>query len=82
MDTKSQLLMAVATSNRGLLTRPEESLGIASLVTQLEGRNPTPAPTGRPDLLDGCWRLLYTTSLDVLGLGRLPGVTLGQVYQV
>jgi len=33
-------------------------------------------------LLSGCWQLLYTSSTDVIGLGRVPGVTLGQIYQV
>jgi PAP_fibrillin len=42
---------------------------------------PTPRPVEATSLLEGDWRLLYTTSADLLGLGRFPLVQLGQIYQ-
>jgi hypothetical protein len=33
------------------------------------------------DLLDGDWRLLYTTSQGLLGFERIPLLRLGQIYQ-
>jgi hypothetical protein len=41
----------------------------------------TPRPVEATSLLEGDWRLLYTTSSDLLGLGRFPIVQLGQIYQ-
>lgn len=33
------------------------------------------------DLLEGDWRLLYTTSQGILGIDQIPFLKLGQVYQ-
>jgi PAP_fibrillin len=52
-----------------------------ALVAQLEDRNPTPRPTEAGDLLEGNWRLLYTTSRALLGLDQVPLFKLGQIYQ-
>ncbi|MEN9218858.1 MAG: PAP/fibrillin family protein [Gloeomargarita sp. DG_2_bins_126] len=82
MQEKLKLLKAVAVTNRGLLASPRVQAELDQLIRQLEAQNPTANPAQTPELLSGCWQLLYTTSTDVLGLGRLPGVTLGQVYQV
>ncbi|MCS7031721.1 MAG: PAP/fibrillin family protein [Gloeomargarita sp. SKYG116] len=82
MQEKLRLLQAVATTNRGLLVTPQVQAEIDQLVRRLEAQNPTPNPVQSPELLSGCWQLLYTTSTDVLFLGRLPLVTLGQIYQV
>ncbi|MEN9253001.1 MAG: PAP/fibrillin family protein [Thermostichales cyanobacterium BF3_bins_165] len=43
--------------------------------------NTTPAPTATPELLNGNWRTLYTTSRDLLGLSGLPGIRAGEIYQ-
>jgi hypothetical protein len=82
MREKIQLLKAVAVTNRGLLASPRVQAELDQLIRQVETQNPTTNPAQAPELLSGCWQLLYTTSADVLGLGRVPGVTLGQVYQV
>lgn len=82
MQEKIKLLKAVAVTNRGLLASPRFQAELDQLIRQLEAHNPTANPAQAPELLSGCWQLLYTTSVDVIGLGRVPGVTLGQIYQV
>lgn len=81
MSKKADLLRAIAGKNRGLLTQELDRVAILDLIAQLEDLNPTPHPTQAPDLLNGDWRLLYTTSRELLGLGRWPIVQLGQIYQ-
>ncbi len=55
---------------------------IANQIVTLEALNPTPTPTAAPELLTGIWRNRYTTSEELLGLGRfVPGVTTGEIYQ-
>jgi PAP_fibrillin len=81
MTKKTELLGAIAGKNRGLLANELDKVGILSAIAQLEDLNPTPNPIERSDLLDGNWRLLYTTSRELLGLDRFPGLQLGQIYQ-
>ncbi|MFP5270938.1 PAP/fibrillin family protein [Coleofasciculus sp.] len=81
MVNKATLLEAIAGKNRGLLATETEKTAILAAVAQLEDRNPTPRPLEAPDLLEGNWRLLYTTSSDLLNLGRFPLWQLGQIYQ-
>jgi PAP_fibrillin len=78
---KLELLERLAGLNRGLLANEPDRLSIQSAIAYLEDRNPTPLPLEATDLLEGNWRLLYTTSQDLLGLGRFPVVQLGQIYQ-
>lgn len=78
---KLELLERLAGLNRGLLANEPDRLSIQSAIAHLEDRNPTPLPLEAPELLEGNWRLLYTTSQDLLGLGRFPVVQLGQIYQ-
>lgn len=78
---KSKLLETIAPLNRGLLATPEDRQAILAQIIQLEERNPTPNPTAAPSLLEGDWRLLYTTSQELLGIDRFPLVQLGKVYQ-
>ena len=78
---KTELLNEIAGKNRGLLVSELDKKMILSAVAKLEDLNPTPRPTEAPELLDGDWRLLYTTSGGLLGLDRLPLVKLGQIYQ-
>lgn len=78
---KTELLEAIASKNRGLLVNEIENVKVLSLVEQLEDRNPTPQPLEAKDLLEGNWRLLYTTSKGLLSLDRLPLLQLGQIYQ-
>ena len=81
MSAKAALLGAIAGRNRGLLAQEADKVALLGAIERLEDTNPTPAPLERPDLLDGNWRLLYTTSKDLLGLDRLPLLQPGQIYQ-
>ena len=81
MVQKTDLLDAIAPTNRGLLTSPEQNQDILTKVARLEARNPTPNPLGAVDLLNGNWQLLYTTSSELLGIDRFPLCSLGNIYQ-
>jgi PAP_fibrillin len=81
MIGKAALLEAIAGKNRGLLATDPQKQAILSAIAQLEDRNPTPRPIEALDLLDGDWRLIYTTSRGILGIEQVPLLKLGQVYQ-
>ncbi|MCT7951043.1 PAP/fibrillin family protein [Ancylothrix sp. C2] len=78
---KAELLGIIAGKNRGLLATPTDKTAILSAVAKLEDRNPTPRPLEAADLLNGDWRLLYTTSRGLLGIDQFPVFKLGQIYQ-
>lgn len=81
MSKKAELLEAIAGKNRGLLASEIDKVKVLSIVEQLEDHNPTPKPVEARELLEGNWRLLYTTSRGLLGLDRFPLLQLGQIYQ-
>lgn len=81
MVDKTTLLEAIAGKNRGLLATEQDKQAINSAIAQLEERNPTPRPVEAGELLDGDWRLLYTTSKGLLNIDQLPLFKLGQIYQ-
>lgn len=81
MVSKTTLLEAIAGKNRGVLANETEKAAILSAVAQLEDRNPTPRPLEAKALLDGNWRLIYTTSTELLNLVRFPFWQLNQIYQ-
>ncbi len=81
MFTKATLLEAIAGKNRGLLASEQDRQAILIAIANLEDFNPTPRPVEAGDLLDGNWRLLYTTSKALLNLDRFPLYKLGQIYQ-
>jgi PAP_fibrillin len=81
MLVKAQLLNAIAPTNRGLLATEQDKQAILACVANLEDQNPTPRPLEKSEMLDGDWRLLYTTSKALLNLDRLPFYKLGQIYQ-
>ena len=81
MSKKAELLEAIAGKNRGLLANEIDNVRVLSAIQQLEDTNPTRKPLEAKDLLNGDWRLLYTTSKGILGLDRFPLFTLGQIYQ-
>lgn len=81
MLIKADLLAAIAPKNRGILATDTDRLAIQSLVARLEDRNPTPQPLAAVELLEGNWRLLYTTSRELLNIDRLPLASLGSIYQ-
>lgn len=81
MIGKAALLSAIAGTNRGLLATDRDRQAIGVAIAQLEDRNPTPRPIDTPGMLEGDWRLLYTTSQELLGIDRVPLAKLGQIYQ-
>lgn len=81
MKEKAKLLEIIAGRNRGLLSSEADKVRVLTAVEQLEDQNPTPNPVSAKELLDGDWRLLYTTSRGILGLDRFPLFQLGQIYQ-
>lgn len=81
MVSKAELLEAIAGKNRGLLATETDKTAILAAVAQLEDRNPNPRPFEVTNLLEGNWRLLYTTSQELLNLGRFPLWQLRQIYQ-
>jgi len=81
MMGKAALIDAIAGTNRGLLATEEQKQAILAAIANLEDFNPTPRPVEASNLLDGDWRLLYTTSKALLNLDRLPLCKLGQIYQ-
>ena len=81
MSKKAELLEAIAGKNRGLLANEIDNVRVLSAIQQLEDINPTHKPLEAKDLLNGDWRLLYTTSKGILGLDRFPLFKMGQIYQ-
>lgn len=82
MLEKAGLLELIAGKNRGILASDSDRLAILAAVTRLEERNPTPLPLEASDKLSGNWRLLYTTSQELLRIDQLPLLKLGQIYQL
>ncbi|MFX6573723.1 PAP/fibrillin family protein, partial [Acinetobacter baumannii] len=58
---KRQLVDSFYGTNRGLSASSETRAEIVELITQLESKNPTPAPTEALSLLNGKWILAYTS---------------------
>ena len=81
MWSKAALLEAIAGKNRGLLATEQDKQAILVAIAQLEDRNPTPRSVEAGELLEGNWRLLYTTSKSLLNIDSLPLVKLGEIYQ-
>jgi hypothetical protein len=81
MMMKSALLEAIAGTNRGLLATETQKQAILAAIASLEDFNPTPRPLEATHLLEGDWRLLYTTSKALLNLDRFPLCKLGPIYQ-
>ncbi|MBD6616206.1 fibrillin [Komarekiella sp. 'clone 1'] len=81
MIGKTALIDAIAGTNRGILATEQQKQAILAAIANLEDLNPTPRPVEASNLLDGDWRLLYTTSKGLLNLDRIPLCKLGQIYQ-
>lgn len=80
-EQKQALLAAIATCQQPWQPQPQEADRILQAIAALEAVNPTPAPTTATDLLEGDWKLLFTTSLELLGIDRLPLLALGEIWQ-
>ena len=81
MIYKPRLIEALAGKNRGLLATESDQKMILAAIAQLEDYNPNPRPFEAIELLNGNWRLLYTTSQELLRLDSFPFLKLGQIYQ-
>ncbi|KAG0611365.1 hypothetical protein M758_7G136200 [Ceratodon purpureus] len=83
-DVKQQLIDSLYGTQRGLRASSDTRAEIVELITQLEAKNPTPAPTEALNLLDGKWILAYTSYSELyplLAAGNLPLVTVGEISQ-
>ncbi|KAG6386877.1 hypothetical protein SASPL_152054 [Salvia splendens] len=58
---KKQLIASFYGTQRGLSASAETRGEIVELISQLEAKNPTPAPTEALTLLNGKWILVYTS---------------------
>ncbi len=81
MIAKTNLLNIISGKNRGILANETEKQAILAAIATLEDLNPNPYPLEFAHLLDGNWRLLYTTSKELLRIDQLPFYKLGQIYQ-
>jgi len=81
MNLKTELLEVIANKNRGLLAIEIDKIKILTAVEKLEDCNPNVNVFDNLLLLQGDWRLLYTTSKNILSLNNLPLVQLGEIYQ-
>ena len=78
---KANLINAIAPVNRGLQLSENQRKAIFSAVAYLEELNHNSSPNDTPELLDGNWLLLFTTSQELLGIDRFPLYKLGNIYQ-
>ncbi|GFQ07594.1 light-induced protein chloroplastic [Phtheirospermum japonicum] len=82
---KKQLVDSFYGTNRGLSASSETRAEIVELITQLEAKNPTPAPTEALTLLNGKWILRYTSFANLFPLlsrgTSLPLVKLEEISQ-
>lgn len=78
---KTELLEAIASTNRGLLASIRDRQAIQSLAARLEDYTPQAHPLEAKEQLEGVWRLLYTTSQELLNIDNIPFYKLGQIYQ-
>lgn len=83
-ELKTGLIDNLFGTDRGLKVSSETRAEIVELITQLEAKNPTPAPTEALPLLNGKWILAYTSFSELfplLAAGTLPLVTVGEISQ-
>lgn len=74
-ELKRKLIDQLDGTNRGLKATSETRGVVNEIITQLEARNPNPAPTEALGLLNGKWILAYTSFaglFPLLGSGRFP----------
>ncbi|KAJ1413054.1 hypothetical protein B484DRAFT_455161 [Ochromonadaceae sp. CCMP2298] len=92
MQLKNRLFAECASCDRGFASVPSQRLKIGSLIDQLSAQSPEDVPTrglypndtGADDdscPLEGTWKMIYTSALDVLTLGANPLTTVQGIYQ-
>lgn len=83
-NLKRALVDSFYGTDRGLKASSETRAEIVELITQLEAKNPTPAPTEALSLLNGKWILAYTSFSELyplLAAGTLPLVKVQEISQ-
>ncbi|KAB1221786.1 Plastid-lipid-associated protein, chloroplastic [Morella rubra] len=81
---KKVLVDSFSGTDRGLKATSETRAEIVELITQLEAKNPTPAPTEALTLLNGKWILAYTSFAGLFPLlagGTLPFLKVEEISQ-
>ncbi|XVF87798.1 hypothetical protein PTKIN_Ptkin18bG0149900 [Pterospermum kingtungense] len=76
-NLKKALVDSFYGTDRGLNASSETRAEIVELITQLEAKNPTPAPTEALPLLNGKWILAYTSFpglFPLLSRGQIPSL--------
>ena len=87
-ELKMKLLKLCASYDRGFAASKSAKMEVEEIVSQLKSFNPTPNGAskgieGDSDApLQGIWRMVWTTALDVLNLGASPVATPAAIYQV
>jgi hypothetical protein len=81
MTAKTDLIDLLQDKNCGLAADHQDREAITTAIKLTEANNPTLQPCNSPLLLNGDWRLIYTTSASLLNLGRIPLSQLGNIYQ-
>ncbi|MGD1808600.1 PAP/fibrillin family protein [Dapis sp. BLCC M126] len=81
MIYKSKLIEILTGKNRGLLASKNDQKEILAAIAQLEDYNPNLRPFEAKELLNGNWRLLYTSSQELLRIDNFPFLKLGDIYQ-
>ncbi|KAL3614964.1 prolyl aminopeptidase [Castilleja foliolosa] len=80
---KKQLVDSFYGTDRGLRASSETRAEIVELITQLEAKNPTPAPTEALPLLNGKWILAYTSFANLFPLlSRGAGLSLVKIDKI
>ncbi|XP_020221699.1 plastid-lipid-associated protein, chloroplastic [Cajanus cajan] len=81
---KKALVDSFYGTDRGLKAKSETRAEIVELITELEAKNPTAAPTDALTLLNGKWILAYTSFtglFPLLSWGTLPLVKVAEISQ-
>lgn len=81
-NLKQELISISQATDIGFNLTPDTKQQIESLASQIEHSNPTPEPISHMQLVEGRWRLLYSTfgleretTLQRLAFGKLPNVS-------
>ncbi|KAK8551660.1 hypothetical protein V6N13_120108 [Hibiscus sabdariffa] len=83
-NLKKALVDSFYGTDRGLKASSETRAEIVELITQLEAKNPTPAPTEALPLLNGKWILAYTSfpgMFPLLSTGQFQLVKVEEISQ-
>ena len=88
LTLKNELIRACGLCDRGFVATNVERERITTLIEELSILSPTTEPTLGVDgdveenvPLRGCWRMAYTSALDVLSLAASPIASVGAIYQ-